>query len=317
MGKLMTVGHSYRTALKHDLMRDLVNQEVGAAGNIDWISRLVWLDLTAGDASPHHDGLWYQAVSPGILARAAMSSRKPLYIGLYEIDTSTYGELLSNLAAQLTVLKYDRTGDACWRFGDLVTLQAFNADGKEARTDLICKGDAVLVLNDPNAITGWAMRDSFAQEIVSRATAFRSFSTLGCNVSGIKRTPLVTPGALPLDDPDFMSPTERRNWFELVGAQERATPQSRDLLLVAIERDSAQWAYLISTAVKWREKTEVRVRSAFERAEFSADMAWAKQDPENFTRIKEVLFLTKAERREAMYPPLWKEGDGVLPAASA
>jgi len=97
----------------------------------------------------------------------------------------------------------------------------------------------------------------------------------------------------------------RLNWFDLIHDQERALPRYRDLLLSAIERDEAQWAYLLSTATvnDWRGKTETMVKSAFKRvAEVpgsrgrTAAMTWFQQSSAEFQETKLRLILTKTER---------------------
>ncbi len=310
MGKRMTVGSSLRTPVKHRLMRGFIGEEVGVAGSIRAVDRHIWLDLTAGDATPAYDAPWRESCSPGILAYHASRARKAVRIGLYEVNTAAYGALLRRLGAELPQLGYASRDDAWWQIGDRVTLRAFNSDGRKAPVSYIRRSDAVIVLNDPNAITEWAMRPTFASEITGLTSWFRSLSTLGCNVCGIKRGPLDRPGTLPFGDAGLMSPAERAGWFELVGSLERETPPARDLLLAAIEHDASQWAYLISTATagSWRPKTEARVRSAFSGANLTADMAWMREDRENFERIKRTLFLTRRELHEAANTPLPFDG---------
>lgn len=292
----MTVGRSWRTYAKHELMNSVVGQEVGVINQrtfkMDQVDRLVWFDLTAGDAAPVDDTEWRRCCSPGILAYHATNSRKPVVIRLYEIQPATFDRLLKHLEEYLPDLGYVRDGESCWRHGDTVEIRAVNASGRAASVDLIGKRDAVLVFNDPNAITEWAMRDTFAQEIVDQqAWCFRSLSTMGCNTAGIKRLEL----------------RERLDWFDLIDTQESVLPHYRDLLLAAIEKDEAQWAYLLSTSVKekWRGQAENEVKAAFRTAlkrmpkesrGRTAGTAWYRQSPSEFEETKLQLFLTKAER---------------------
>ncbi|MEV7013350.1 hypothetical protein [Streptosporangium sp. NPDC051022] len=292
MTKHLDVGRSWRTWAKHELMSSFVGQEVGAAGRLRAVERLGWIDLSAGDAAPVDGVEWRKACSPGILAYHAACSAKPVEVVLYEIQPATYDRLLSNLTAQLPWMGYVQHSYNLWRLGDRVRVRVLNASGHTASVGFIERTDAILALNDPNAMTEWAMRDSFAQEIVDRTGWFRSLSTMGCNPAGLKRLDL----------------EERQAWFGLVGAQQDALPDYRDLLLAAIERDDAQWAYLLSTAAKWRGSTESVVRTAFKRIGRTAAMAWLGQDPHQFEETKRALFLTKKELREqASTPlPLWE-----------
>lgn len=277
----MTVGRSWRTYAKHDLMRSFVGREVGAANSMRSIYRLVWLDLTAGDAVT--DAAWSRNSSPGILAHHALNARKPVDISMFEIKTATHERLLASLAGALPDLGYERVRDDYWRIPDRVTLRVIHGSGHDAHIDLMRhRGDAALVLNDPNAITEWAMRPTFAAEIAGRAWCFRSLSTMGCNPAGLKRLPF----------------EERLKWFELVRQQEDALPPHRDLLLAAIERDDAQWAYLVCDPEKWRVQTEKVVETAFRSVGRTVALSWYRRQPDLFEEQKRTLFFTKPERKE-------------------
>lgn len=316
MTKHRDVGRSWRTYAKHELMNGVVGQEVGVVNRqtftMNKVDRLVWYDLTAGDASPVDDAEWHRCCSPGILAYHATNSRKPTTILLHEIQPATYDRLLGNLERHLPALGYTHVGGAIWHHPRGAKLFAINASGQTAPVDFVTNRDAVLVFNDPNAITEWAMRDTFAQEITDRAWCFRSLSTLGCNPAGIKR--------IDLDDESGDIKRERIAWFDLIDRQEEALPHYRDLLLAAIEKDEAQWAYLLSTSIKekWRRQAEAVVRSAFkqmpeESRGRTAATTWFRQSPTEFSATKLHLFLTKAERealrgREAEWAAADKTG---------
>lgn len=278
----MTVGRSWRTPAKHDVMASFVGQEVGVINRSPYhrdITRLVWIDLTAGDAA-EVDGLeWHSACSPGILARHASASGKTVAIALHEIQPATYDRLLANLDVHLPTLGYKKVGENRWRT-EKVTLQAINKSGADADVSFVGQSDAVLAFNDPNAITEWAMRPTFAQEIKARRVwCYRALSTLGCNVAGIKRL-----------DSDV-----RRGWFDLIGSEQGALPDYRDLLLAGIARDESQWAYLLNTPTKWRGTTEGFVRSAFGRVGREVISNWYRGDGVGFESAKRSLFLTKKE----------------------
>jgi hypothetical protein len=278
----MTVGRSWRTPAKHDLMRQLIGKEVGVVGSKADIARSVWYDLTAGDAAPVDDQPWEQSCSPGILAHHATNSKKPVVVILYEIKPNTFSRLVANLAERLPTMGYARGDDGLWLFGEHVRFHAICASGSDADIRGVQRGDAVFAFNDPNAITEWAMRPTFAAEIQSRTWLFRSLTTMGCNPAGLKR--------LDYDE-------HRAGWFDLIQAQERAQPPHRDLLLAAIRRDDAQWAYLMSEPTKWKPAMEVTARSSFKRFGMDVDTAWWRTEPEAFEALKRQLFLTNAERK--------------------
>ena len=276
----MTVGRGWRTPAKHAMMRSFVGQESGVGGTMPAILRHVWIDLTAGDAVTDHE--WKANCSPGILAHYASQARKPVTIRLNEIQPSTFDRLIGSLEQNLPELGYQRLSDCVWQIPGRVVLYATNQSGHHVDVTETRRTDAVLILNDPNAITDWAMRPTLAAEIADRTPWSRSLSTMGCNAAGLKR----------LD-------TDTRNgWFDHVEDQQAALPRYRDLLLAAIDRDDAQWAYLISDPGKWRAKTERVVQTEVKTIERTATMSWFRTAPAEFEQMKQVLFLTKKERGE-------------------
>lgn len=282
-------GKSWRTPAKHAVMNELIGSEVGATHALIRtgrnVGRLVWYDLTAGDGIASDDASsWEAGCSPGILAHHAKKSGIPVEVLLHEIADANYDRLLANLGVNLPRLGYNRTADNTWRYRNTVTITAHNISGHLASTDLI-RGradnavDAVFVFNDPNAITTWAMRDTFADEVCKKTWMFHSLHTMGCNAAGLKR----------------LGSEERLSWFDLVDQQQAALPPYRDLLLAAIDNDKAQWAYLVAIAEKWRDKTERLVQKAFARHGRTVAMSWCRSSPDAFQETKLRLFLTHSE----------------------
>lgn len=278
-------GKSWRTPAKHAVMNELIGSEVGAthallrAGRGD-VKRLVWYDLTAGDGIASDDSdSWETGCSPGILARHAKTSGLPVVVLLHEIADANYDRLLASLGTNLPRLGYERTGNGEWHYRSTVTLHAFNVSGHLASTGPLRKGDAVVAFNDPNAVTTWAMRDTFADEVRKTAWMFRSLHTMGCNAAGLKR----------------LGPEDRLSWFDLVDQQQAALPAHRDLLLAAIDNDKAQWAYLVAEADKWRGKAERAVQKAFAKHGRTVAMSWYRSSPDAFQDTKLRLFLTHSE----------------------
>lgn len=266
-------------------MHRIISNEIFAAKNIPRIRQLVLLDLTAGDGVPIDDIVpgteldWTRNCSPGIKASLAKLSVKPVTIGLFEDKPKTFERLMGSLNEQLPKLGYVGEDDE-WRYGDLVKLKAYNNSGADVPVHWVKPWIAVLAVNDPNAITTWAMRPSFPQEVAERTPWFRSMSTMGCNASGQKRMDL----------------SERLQWFEHVAGQESALPRHHDLLLAAIEKDKSQWAYLINESEKWCKRTSAAVDSCFGKYGRTVAKALFRTEPERFEEIKRELFLTKKER---------------------
>lgn len=274
------VGRSWRTPAKHDLMNKVIGVEVGAVGYKPDVSRCVWLDLTAGDGVVPDGSEWERNCSPGLLAYHATNSRKPVGITLYENKPATFDRLVSALDANLPRLCYRQVDDATWQHEKSdVLIVALNEDGATAPLRNVDRDTAVLVSNDPNAIIDWAMRDTFAQEVGERTPWFRSISTMGCNVGGLKR----------------LAYGERAKWFSLVERQETALPRHRDLFIAAIENDDSQWAYLLGEPDKWRDKVTTNVVKSFNKHQMRVDTAWFRGDRRHYEQIKRRLFLTRGE----------------------
>lgn len=284
-----TTGRSKRTPAKHNLMSKLYGREIGAAHHKMDVTDLLWLDLTAGDGvSSEPDRAWHESCSPGILAYYARfprgpmgppSAYKPVTVVLYERQPRTYQLLLANLELHLPMLGYHRQSEIEWNCGP-ARLVALNADGATADLSRISKKTAVMVSNDPNAIVDWAMPAAMPSAIRGRTAYFLGISTMGCNPAGLKR--------LGLED--------RQGWYGHINSMIAGLPSYHDLHLSAIERDDAQWAYLITAPVKWREPVEADAAKAFQRHGMSLRNAWWRTGEPAFREIVDVLFLTKMER---------------------
>lgn len=274
----MSVGKSYRTPAKHALMCSIAGKEIGVSGNHAGIDRLLWLDLTAGDGIVEDELDWTRNCSPGIAANHARNSMKPILVMLHEIAPATFDELEKSLRRHLPALGYCYANGAWWCNNAQIRLVP--GSGSEVDVSSVTHRTAVLATNDPNAITDWAMRPTFAAEVRSRTRWYRSVSTMGCNPAGLKR----------------LEPTIRHRWFDLVGQQQENLPRHHDLFLAAIEKDDAQWAYLIDEAATWRIVSQKIAETAFGRNGMSIESAWSRQDAEHFGTMLDRLFLTKAER---------------------
>lgn len=273
------VGRSWRTPIKHDYTWSIVGQEAGAIAHLGAQSG-AWYDLTAGDAALIAGKMWHRACSPGILAYHASQCTVPVRVRLHEIQPATYDRLLGNLGSYLPALGYGPTNPGVWTHpvsGSTVT--AYNLSGAEADVTDIDRDTAVFVVNDPNAIIDWAMRPTFAAEISAITGLFRCLSTMGCNPAGLKR--------LTID--------ERIKWFAAVREQQQAMPHYRDLSLAALDRDEAQWAYLVATSDKWRAKTDQAARKSAKNCNRSVSIAWWRQDHDEFDALLLRLFLQKSE----------------------
>lgn len=281
-----TVGRSERTPAKHALMDKLIGQECGVGSAKAAIDKCVIIDLTAGDGASYSNGDWFRHCSPGLIAYHACLSRVPVEGYLYEVKPATFGVLAENLNIQLPKLGYRLDAvdgsEIVWICDrNKSRLLVRNASGSAADTSMIRSGVSVLVTNDPNSVNDWAMRSTFAREIRIRSRLFRSISTMGCNVGGLKRLEL----------------KDRQLWYDHIGRLVEALDHHHDLYIAAIDGDSAQWAYLVETSSldTWRDRLERGAKQSFLSHGFSLRTAWFRNQRQEFDAIIDVLFKTKKE----------------------
>lgn len=314
MAKRPSVGTSAEhTPIKHAIMREFVAKECRAANFLPRFTRLVWVDLTAGAGQPFGSAAWTEACSPGILASRATQSGKPVMVELCERSPEIHAELLANLADNLPALGYNRTSQSEWTNGR-ATVRAWNGNGR--RFDprrlpgggAICgggrgeKGDAVLVLNDPNSITDWAMDRYLTGRLAGMAAGARTLSCLGFNAGSVKRNPFERDGDFQQTD----SVSTRSEWYGLIGSITDYLPERLDLLLAGFTRDSSQWTYLFTAPEKWRHEEETVIADAFNALGEPRDyeFAWFRQDREKFNRLVDRRILTKTELQDRQEPKL-------------
>jgi hypothetical protein len=308
----MAVGNSHRTPTKHCIMCEFVSKEVRVANRFDWMGRLYWFDLSAGNAVPTYDAPWTEACSPGILASRATEASKPVVVDLYEKDADTYATLLDSLAANLPQLGYRRVGEGEWHHAG-TKLRALNWNGRHADWSGVQARDVAIVLNDPNSITDWAMHRYFPARLEAMCKGVRTLSCLGFNVGGGKRNDFERDYSKPITE----SVSARSEWYQLIGSITDFLPQRHDLMLAAFKADAAQWAYLFSASHKWRAEEEEAIDKAFNGGGRPHDyeFAWFKRDRAKFNQLVDRRILTKSEMAERENPPLPFEGGGNENAA--
>lgn len=250
------VGQSGRTLWKHTLLNAVIGGEMGAFNYLGAGRSYTMLDLCAGDGRPADAS---GESSPGILLRHRDLARRngsDVRVVLVERNASTFA-----------TLEQEHPGAD----------HLIHGDSREPGTVPVLwrPSDYVFVHNDPNSIADFAL----APELVAALPRFTTtLSTLGCNVGGLKRLPL----------------SERQGWYEHVNTVTRTMGYWHDAMLVRVDRDDAQWAYLLTWPAKWRHRANLRVAAAFRGVE--VDVAWARQEPHLFAAVCDLLFLQKKER---------------------
>lgn len=262
-----TVGHSdYRTPAKHELIDAVLGREIGAASyvarQLHWeYRRHILYDLTAGDGIIYYgEGSWDKSCSPGIFARhgryrSKIDSPHSIEVYLYERASGTYQTLCENLKLRLPDLGYEPylAGELLeqWVYKPrglqqngskqielITTLTPTHNNSREIDFSQYGRGDWLFINNDPNLISDWAYKFESILTAIRQGAIVQVFNTMGCNSGGLKRLPWRK---------------GRDTWLgyiegveALVGAR-----YTLDLVLLSVERDTAQWAYLITTPQKW------------------------------------------------------------------
>jgi hypothetical protein len=273
------VGRSWRTPIKHEYLWSIVGQEAGAIPNLG-AQCGIWYDLTAGDAALIPGEMWHKSCSPGILAYHASQCLVPAHVRLHEIQTATYDRLLGNLTSYLPTLGYGAAGPSAWIHpGNGSTVSAHNLSGADADVTDIDGNTAVFVVNDPNAITEWAMRPTFTAEIATRTWLSRCLSTMGCNPGGTCAA---------------HSPTDQ---ISTVREQQQAMPEYRGPLACRADRDEAMGLPSL-TSKEWRAKTDKAAKKSAKNCKRSVSIAWWRQEPHQFDDQQlRLLFRSRSRSR--------------------
>lgn len=273
----MTVGTSPRTPMKHDLLWSLVAKENGVI-HIDkhWLFRsgvYQTVDLCAGCGDrPAVEKLTKAKAlsSPSIFFHHAnwllTKAREDIapHVSLVEKAQNTSESLKQN------VLQYCGDVDYC--------IHDCNASDIDLNTFWHPQVKAAFILNDPNTVIDFALTGPILD---SAPTYTTTLSTLGCNPRGIKR----------------LSRDQRTGWFERIQEVVNFVPAWHDAMIVKLNRDEAQWAYLLTGPLRWfdDETYQKTCQSAFSAWRRGIALARYKTEGRAFMEICEELFLTKKE----------------------
>lgn len=266
------VGQSFRTAGKHFLLNKLIARECGV---MFWAEKNEWaypfrpyfvLDLCAGDARPSLDS---ETSSPSIIQRHLNFLQKNKTPALPPIFAERNKASFDNLKRYVkfgTAANMDATSD------QFLQLVKEKIGGRQNFTTFIH--------NDPNLVTDWAISPQLLSLL--NPSAFTTFSTLGCNVGGLKRLPLES----------------RIEWRLRVERLLAAIPDHHCAVLATLDGDKSQWAYLVTVPGKWIEKTTSEIQKAFKQTPFPTTVSVTGKrtvSDLDFYRQLDVLTLTKKE----------------------
>jgi hypothetical protein len=245
------VGVSDRTPGKHGALDAFLGKQVGVMSTPAFHGRRLHLvDCTAGNGQPT---AYSTTTSPDIItrhARWALERDIQVTVRMYERAPSNYMSLVE-------------------RFKDWDVL----CEPAESMKPFWHSTDLLFVVNDPNSVADWALPNAlkYAPQLTT------VFSTLGCNVGGLKRVPR----------------SERDHWYQHVQQQIAMLQRWHDALLVILDNDASQWAYLVNAPSRWRDEIAKAFKKSFNGREIST--AWWKMDQEVFNSMCDQLFLTKKE----------------------
>ena len=247
------VGASPRTPGKHDALNAYLGKQVGVASrllNSNQIFHIV--DCTAGSGECSN---YSKTTSPEIIEKHAdwlRSRNKNVNVSFYERSPVNASKLKAK--TKYPVYAQDaKNVPVCWS-----------------------ERDFLFVVNDPNTMQDWVLPESL--KYAPKMTTI--FSTMGCNVGGIKRL-------------DYKY---RQVWYHHLEGQLRLLRRWHDALIVTLEGDAAQWAYLVNAPDKWRDDVEKNFNKAFKKCNHTLKSAWYYKDRVDFNNIVNYLFKTHKER---------------------
>lgn len=155
--------------------------------------------------------------------------------------------------------------------------EAICSDATQYRVRPVSRFQQTYILADPNTIADWPVTPEMLDSM-SETTSM--LVTLGCNVGGLKR----------------LTQQQRLPWFDRMSEITNRLPRYHDAILVRLERDASQWAYLLRLPSKWTDNTISMIQLAGKRfLDFELDIASFRQSHQAFSEQQRILFFTKSE----------------------
>lgn len=263
-----SVGVSSRTPYKHWLYRSMLGKMVGAAatGKTPCGDTIKVIDLCAGDGAQTGDDP--MSSSPAIADRH-MTSKFPMShrlrnrtAYLFERETTTFARLQERFGGRSHMVLHHTDSKG-------ITLRDINAQ----------RGQGVFVYADPNSISTLPV----TEDLIGSFTDTTLFlMTLGCNVAGVKR----------------IAVEERIGWMDIVNMAVKRRNRLHDVMLLTLNRDDSQWAYLAAFPLRWAKEFQadsVRVGQKLWTNGVTAHSI--THDRRQFESKMEELFYTAKERQ--------------------
>jgi hypothetical protein len=278
----MVVGQSREhTIFKHDLLNKLSGQFAGAASYLPH-DKIVFIDATAGDGM---DSEFSGRSSPGIFSKhlkyLVTERRCNALAYLIEVHQPTFLSLelaIDEIAAKLEFRHLNRHV--------VLTNSDFRSPHVTAKLALTDQSIAFLYI-DPNNAGQVELPEAMRAKLPPRTTYL---VTLGCNASGVKRAPDSAQRLKCVDNLKYL--------LSFVN------PQYQDACLIRLDRDKAQWAYLLTVPKGWREKTEMQTIRPLKK-HWPKGLKFDWHSDGRLLGIANELFLTKAEYSDSQQPELF------------
>ena len=269
MPKIHQVGSSAeRTPYKHALLNALLGKILGASSRLSWLSDNLLIDACAGDG---RSNAWSGTSSPLLFCHHANLAKKPTRCVM--IEKSNYEwMILESLIGEIDIRKIVQV-----LHGDYRSREIAQQIGR-------CRPFTNCFLHiDPNHANDVGKIEHLYNNVLSEYLLM--LVTLGCNASGIKRLPL----------------EQRREWFSCLEYLLQLMRHNHDACLIRLEKDAAQWAYMITSPSVWKGHISAMVRD-LSRSYWAkgVEMHWYHDEPKAFWRAAEILFL-KIDGSESRY----------------
>lgn len=279
MEAVMSVGKSNRTAFKHSLLDMLLTREVEILSQhlknpiyISPSSPYQIIDFCTGDGS---DTSEYGSSSKIIINHLKILKKNKIYckVILLEKDKNAYDKLRKNLNEH-----YKRE--------DLYTVDIKYIDAKDYEIEIANSRQGIFCNIDPNHMNDFPINKRTIEKL-SRSKTTTMLISMGCNVGGLKR----------------LSENERYAWFNWIDNIMETLANWHDLLLISINNDSSQWAYLLRLPKVWTDKTkrkiEILVKTRFQKdiKEFQNGVSTVsyRNEKDKFHDAIKHLFFTRNE----------------------
>lgn len=277
------IGASARSVSKHNVLNRIVGMLVGARRYLPMFDDYdVLVDLCAGDGVPNS---YSQTSSPAILKKhydclmkeKDVNTRRTVHMLFVERDEHTCGVLRHTYGDSAEVYHGSSTDDFVAAY---IHTHAYT-------------NSMIFVHYDPNQITDWKFSDVLHEQL-SGYKFLTTFSTLGCNVGGLKRLPL----------------GQRQGWFMELSKILNLLRSYHDAELFVLDRDASQWAYLVTGPKKWiadekyrkvfyRAFTSTKTNTLFlnpNQRRYDLRQASYRLESHKFGELVNELFMTKEER---------------------